>query len=278
MISDVQLVRFAEETKQDEILPDLQKVILSGWRETRSQVSAKLQAFWKNRDELTVGHGLVLKGQKIIVPKPLREEMLERLHEGHLGINKTLMKARDLLFWPGMAAEITEKVKKCPLCLENPPCQQSEPLKSHEIPPLPWAKVGTDLLHKNDRNYLVTIDHYSKWPELTLLNSMTSTAVITALKSQFARYGVPSVLMSDNGPCYSSEQFKQFSQDWCLILIMSHRALDTHSVMANQKVCQNPDKNTGEILMTRTKPSYHTGILHWMELTCRRLRCSWADV
>ena len=44
---------------------------------------------------------------------------------------------------------------------------------------------------------------------------MTSTAVITALKSQFARYGVPSVLMSDNGPCYSSEQFKQFSQDWC---------------------------------------------------------------
>ena len=36
MISDQQLVRFAEETKQDEILPDLQKVILSDWPETRS--------------------------------------------------------------------------------------------------------------------------------------------------------------------------------------------------------------------------------------------------
>jgi len=141
--------------------------------------------------------------------------MFERLHEGHLGINKTLLKARGVLFWPGMAAEITEKVKKCPVCLENQPCRQSEPLKSHEIPPLPWAKVGTDLLHKNGRNYLVTIDYYSKWPELTLLNSMTSTAVITALKSQFARYSVPSVLMSDNGPCYSSEQFKQCLQDWC---------------------------------------------------------------
>ena len=90
---------------------------------------------------MTVGHGLVLKGQKIFVPKPLREEMLERLHEGHLGINKTLMKARDVLFWPGMAAEITEKVKKCPVCLENRPCQQSEPLKSHEIPHLDINKT-----------------------------------------------------------------------------------------------------------------------------------------
>ena len=72
MISDQQLARFAEETKQDEILPDLQKVILSGWPETRSQVPAKLQEFWNYRDELTVRHGLVLKGQKIFVPKTLR--------------------------------------------------------------------------------------------------------------------------------------------------------------------------------------------------------------
>ena len=114
--------------------------------------------------------------------------MLERLHEGHLGINKTLMKARDVLFWPGMAAEITEKVKKCLVCLENRPCRQSEPLKSHEILPLPWAKVGTDLLHKNGRNYLVTTDHYSKWPDLTLLNPMTSTAVITALRVDSCKY------------------------------------------------------------------------------------------
>jgi len=48
------LVRFAEETKQDEILPDLQKVILSRWPEMRSKVPAKLQQcddfypIWKN--------------------------------------------------------------------------------------------------------------------------------------------------------------------------------------------------------------------------------------
>ena len=113
-----------------------------------------------------------------------------------------------------MSVEITEKIKNCPVCLENQPSQQPEPLKSHEIPPSPWAKVGTDILHKNRQNYLITLDYYSKWPEMTLLLSMTSTGVITALKSQFARYGVPSAVISDNGPCYNSAEFRKFSEDW----------------------------------------------------------------
>lgn len=77
-----------------------------------------------------------LERPEIFTPKRLRGVMLGKLHDGHLGIGKTLMKARDVLFWPGMAANITEKIKKCPVCLENRPSQQSEPLKSHEIPPL----------------------------------------------------------------------------------------------------------------------------------------------
>ena len=57
MISDMQLVRIAEETKH-EFLPDLRKVILPDWPEMRSRVPAKLQEFWNYRYELTVGHGL----------------------------------------------------------------------------------------------------------------------------------------------------------------------------------------------------------------------------
>ena len=91
MISDLPLARFVEETKEDEIFPQLQKLIMFGRPKSRGQVPARL-----------------------------------------LGIGKT----RDVLFWPGMAADITEKIKKCPVCLENRSSQQSEPLKSHEIPPL----------------------------------------------------------------------------------------------------------------------------------------------
>ena len=207
------MAKSVEATKEDEILSELQQVILSGWPDSRGQVPLNAQEFWNYR-ELSIGHGLIVKAQKIIVPCSLRGEMVEKPHEGHLGINKTIARAREVLFWPGMTVDLTEKIKNCQVCLENRPSHQPEPLRSHEIPPLPWAKDGTDIIHKNSRNYLVTIDYYSKWPELTLLPSMTSTGVITAIRSQFASYGMPSLIVSDNGPCYSSAEFKKFSEDW----------------------------------------------------------------
>ena len=128
------------------------------------------------------------------------------------------MKAREVLFWPGISTEVTEKIKKSPVCLENRLGQHIEPLKSHEIPPLHWAKVGTDILHKNGRNYLITVDYYSKWPELTLLNSMTNTAVITALVS-FQKTRASSMAPQDRS---------------------------THSPMASEKNSANPEGNVGE--------------------------------
>ena len=32
--------------------------------------------------------------------------MIERTHEGHAGINGTIRRAKDSMFWPGMANDI----------------------------------------------------------------------------------------------------------------------------------------------------------------------------
>ena len=34
------------------------------------------------------------------------------------------------------------------------------------------------------------------------------------MKSFFSHHGIPREVRSDNGPCYSSEEFKKFSRDW----------------------------------------------------------------
>lgn len=280
MISDTQLTRFAEATKEDEELSELHQVILSGWPTARSQVPVKLEKYWNYREELTLAQGVILKGQKILVPGSLRGEMLEKLHEGHLGITKTLMRAREVLFWPGMSADVTEKIKQCSVCLESRPSQQPEPLKSHEIPPLPWAKVGTDLMYKNGRNYIITIDYYSKWPEVTLLNAMTSNAVINALKSQFARYGVPSVLVSDNGPCYSSEKFKQFAQEWYFQHITSSpgypksNGQSEKTVQTVKAMLEKADDPYKALLSYRTTPLDEVNLSPAQLLMGRRLRTS----
>ena len=58
------------------------------------------------------------------------------------------------------------------------------------------------------------MDYYSKWIEITKLDDLTSNSIICHMKSQFARYGTPDELVSDNGPEYASSAFKDFSRSY----------------------------------------------------------------
>ena len=51
------------------------------------------------------------------------------------------------------------------------------------------------------------IDYFSRYVEVTKLSTTTSASVISALKSNFARHGIPDLLISDNGPQYSAKEF-----------------------------------------------------------------------
>ena len=53
---------------------------------------------WDVRDELSEVKGIILKGERILVPSFIRKEMLERIHQGHMGIGKSKRQARDLLY------------------------------------------------------------------------------------------------------------------------------------------------------------------------------------
>ena len=80
----------------------------------------------------------------------------------------------------------------------------------HEIPKRPWSKVATDLFSFNGENYVVIVDYYSNFTELEQIKSTAAQPVIQALKTTFARHGVPERVISDNGPAYASEEFKRF--------------------------------------------------------------------
>ena len=100
---------------------------------------------WNHRDELTLTHGLIHKGNKIVIPKYLRSEILLRIHSGHTGIEKCLNRARDIMFWSKMSTDITSMVLSFPICLEFRNSNQEKPLVSHDIPDYPWQNVATYL-------------------------------------------------------------------------------------------------------------------------------------
>lgn len=64
------------------------------------------------------------------------------------------------------------------------------------------------------KTYLLIVDYYSRWPEIRLLDHLTSNTVITRLKSIFATHGIPELVISDNGPQFASHAFQNFAKEF----------------------------------------------------------------
>lgn len=103
-----------------------------------------------------------------------------------------------------MNEHIRTFVTKCDVWRSVDRKQQKETLQPHKITDRPWAKVGTDLFSFEGRDYLITVDYFSNFWEIDYLPDTISSTVIRKLKAHFARQGIPDVVISDNGPQYSS--------------------------------------------------------------------------
>ena len=159
-------------------------------------------------------HGIILKGNRIIVPSSMRPEMRKLLHSGHLGIEKTKTRACSSLYWPNIDNELTDAIKSCSVCHEYQLKQKKEPLIPHNVPVVPWSKVGTDLCHLKNKDYVIVVDYTTNYFDLSKPPNTRSSTVIAHTKSIFSKYGIPLEVFSDNGPEFSSHEYKLFAQEY----------------------------------------------------------------
>ena len=101
------------------------------------------------------------KGDRLVIPKALRPDILKQLHAAHLRAEKRKQRARMLVYWPGLNADIEGYVRSCQICSRNMTSNQKEPMINHAILALPWLKVTSDLFTLNSNDYLMTVDYYS---------------------------------------------------------------------------------------------------------------------
>jgi hypothetical protein len=180
----------------------------------------------------------------------MQNEMLEKLHVGHQGIVKTKSRARDILFWNGMGKDIENLVFSCETCAKQQAANPKEPMIPSEIPCRAWSKIGMDLFELSGTHYLLTVDYLSKWPEIARLESLTSRCVITHVKSMFSRYGIPDVIISDNGPQFSSSEFKDFVSSYQI----THSTTSPYHAQANGQTERMVQ--TVKRLITKSKDPY----------------------
>ena len=110
----VDLVRFSTErldkvrrdTSLDAVLNQLVETIIAGWPEDVKDLPPDIRSFWSFRDQLSVGNGLVLKGQQLVIPRMQQPEILRQLHTAHLGTEKTKLLARDTVYWLNINKDI----------------------------------------------------------------------------------------------------------------------------------------------------------------------------
>ena len=144
----------------------------------------------------------------------MQTEVTARAHSSHQGIESSIRRAKDVMFWPSMKSDIQEAVTKCEIYAEFQASNPKQPMQSHQIPDRPWSRVSSDLFTLNSRSYIILVDSYSDFIEVAELKETTSSDVIAFLKEQFSRHGIPDVLMTDNGPQYASKELTEFSRRW----------------------------------------------------------------
>ena len=213
-VTDRKLKAIQEEIKTNETMQLLVQQIQSRWPENNSLLPMSLRPYYPYRDELTTQNNLIFKAQNILIPPNLRADTLQKLHQSHQGIEKTKRLARESIFWPGMSSQIEQLVSTYPTCLHHANSNQREPLQPHDIPRRPWQKIGTDLFDWNGKPHLIVVDYYSRYPEVAELHDTKATTVIQKTKSFFSRHGIPETVISDNGPQYSSAEYKHFANQY----------------------------------------------------------------
>lgn len=213
-VSDPKLQQIRKLTQMDPELLTLMKVVLSGWPDEKEDVPPNIQDYYNFRDEITLQDGILYKGSKVIIPTIMRDLTLMRIHGSHQGAEACIRKARDIVFWPRITAEIKEVCQNCETCAKFVQKQQKEPMQSHKIPDLPWQIVSQDIFTLHSTQYLVTVDHYSDYFEIDCLPDLSSETVVNHTKQHFARHGVPEVVVTDNGPQYVSAEYAEFAKSW----------------------------------------------------------------
>ncbi|XP_053698952.1 uncharacterized protein K02A2.6-like [Sabethes cyaneus] len=185
------------------------RTLLEGLRSGRSVEPHN--RFGIEQNQFSIQKGCIMKGIRVYIPPLLRRRVLDELHIGHFGVSRMKSLARSYCWWESIDKDIEDLSRDCVECAsvrKNPPR-----ISSHcwERPSEPFERIHVDYAGPFlGLNFLVIVDAHTKWPEVKIIPDMTADTTIVYLREFFATFGVPSVIVSDRGVQFTSEQFQTF--------------------------------------------------------------------
>ena len=157
---------------------------------------------------------------QLVVPPSLQQAILDTSHShatgGHLGSARMKSRIATTFYWPGWRSAVHQFCKQCAICArrKTPPSKRS-PMQS-TYSGYPWERIAIDLMGplpttaRGSRYILVCADYFTKWTEALPLPDMTAATVASAIYDHvICRFGVPTMIHSDQGRQFESQLFKE---------------------------------------------------------------------
>ena len=190
-------------------------------------------AYWDYRHDIAVIDGIVVKSQRILVPQKMRECLLRKLHRVHQGVDKSIQRARDKWFWPGMSELIRRLILTCPSCLEHQP-RQKQAAVIPVITTNAMQILGCDIFQHAGRWYSFIVDYHTGYPWVKPIKNQEADTVIQHFQSVCNQFGYPTEVVSDRGSQYTSSDFQILGLKFNII----HKTGTPHSQWKNG-LCEN---------------------------------------
>ena len=198
-------------TSIDSMLQLLIDHINNGFPDLSNQCPDSIKPYFSFRNELSACNGLVLKGHnRVIIPTSLRRQAINLLHnKAHLGLNKTLERARSCMYWLGITDDIQSSISACKLCLTYSTKQQHEPY-AVDAQVKPWMLMSLDNFELQGMFYLMLLDVATKFVIVRPVQSLNAEVTIHVLTSIFSEHGLPIGVRCDRGHDFVSDLFQQY--------------------------------------------------------------------
>ena len=238
-----------EATSSDESLQQLTRIIQEGFPEDCRTLSPDHRPYFKYRDSLCCVDGVILLGERIVIPPALRPHILYALHSAHQGVSAMCARAADSVFWPNITVDITRTRELCNDCNRVAKSNPMQPPPEIHPPDYPFQQVCCDYFTYANHDYVVLVDRYSNWP-MVFRSESGAQGLIKRLREAFVTFGIPEVLTSDGGPQFKSHLTDAFLKSWGT----THRVSSVANPHANSRA-EIGVKTVKRILMDNVSPS-----------------------
>ena len=209
---------------------------LRGWPHCWQQVPRITRHLWRSQDELSIEASLLLKEIFICIPLELLHCILADLHGVHQVIDKMQAQVREAVYWPSINADIVNYIFQCTIFTSHKASPPAQPMLPRHIANGPWQEITANYLTHKGKEYSLICDLFSKYPFLYKFISKSAHSVSQCLQVLLSQYRLPSLIYTDNGPPFTSDELSKFLQHNYIDYITSSPHLPESKDFIKQKV------------------------------------------